>query len=349
MRVFSYLRTLTAFLAVSLAPTTAHAVCGLQTVNGGAQTIVYDPFSPTGVSFNTAQLQMKRINDIGGNRTQTINFYFYSDVPGYSGIQLNATTITPVGQGNGSIGGGSGTNVFSNSNLFPASGANPQSGVAYWDFAGNAPNNDKFNLNLTVVLPSTLDLTAGGNIPFNIRYSCQYGTGNGQTTLETGTFPAALTLNVKVLSALQASYVGTALDFGDVTNVTTASLPSATYQKFGNIRVASSGAFEIKAHSQNNFRLVSSGGNANTPAQSLRYTATLVGQARIGVSGNSPILSDISKVCSRAGIGGQLLPLTASLTEGPQGASPAKVTSVYSDILTITVTPQVDTVAGTAC
>jgi hypothetical protein len=153
---------------------------------------------------------------------------------------------------------------------------------------------------------------------------------------------------VTVLSALQASYVGAALDFGDVTAVTTASLPG-TYVRSGNIRVASSGAFEIKAHSQNNFRLVSSGGSSILPAQSLTYTANLVGQTKVGVSGNSPILTDISKVCSRAGIGGQLLPLTTTLTEGPMAASPTKVTSVYSDILTITVTPQVDTVAGSPC
>jgi hypothetical protein len=215
------------------------------------------------------------------------------------------------------------------------------------EFTGNNAASDTATVGFDIALPANLNLQASQSLAFDAIFACST-TGGGSPTNQTGSIPNAIVFPVTVLSALQASYVGTALDFGDVTNVTTASLTTPLTRQ-GNIRVASSGAFEIKAHSQNNFRLVSSGGTPNTPAQSLTYTATLVGQTRAGVSGNSPVLADISKVCSRAGIAGQLLPLLTRLTEGPQGASPSKVTSVYQDILTITVTPQIDTIAGTAC
>jgi hypothetical protein len=220
-------------------------------------------------------------------------------------------------------------------------------GQIYYNFLGAAaPDTATFNVQVTV--PAGADLSAGGNITFDIVYKC-LGTGGLADVTTATTLAQAITINVNVLSALQASYVGPVLDFGEVGDKTTAQVQGApgTYTKTGDIRVASSGAYEINMTSTNNYRLTFPGGNPATSGQSLAYSASLVGITRNGVSG-APVAGQtpITKTCARAGVGGILLPVRVVLTEGGSLKTPAPA---YTDFLNVTVTPQAALIGGSAC
>ena len=355
MTKLSFKRLIAGILALiflSSAPAAAQ-VCGLTTVSGGSVTAIYDPFNPTGSTIANTTIILQRVNISGAPRTNTINFYFDSNTPGLNGVQVNGVSILPNGgTGSGSLGGGAGQNLFFSSTesppLLSATGTPVPNRTAFYNFNGNAISNDSFRLTANVILPPNLDTSAGTTIPFNLRYSCIHGQG-GNATVETGTRSNALVLNVTVLSALQASYVGPVLDFGEVGDKTTAQVQGApgTYTRSGNIRVNSSAAYEINMTSTNNYRLTFPGGNPATPGQSLAYNASLLGITRNGISG-APVAGQapITKTCTRAGvISGVLFPVTVVLTEGGNLKTPAPD---YTDFLNVTVTPLVASV-GSSC
>jgi hypothetical protein len=336
-------------------------ICGLTTISGGTVNAIYDPFSPTSTTIANTTIILQRINGSGADRTNTINFNFYSDTPGLNGLQVNGVSLTPLGgTGTGILGGGAGQNLFFGSNetpptLVPTGSPSVPSRTGFFNFNGNATNNDSFQLKVNVVLPSSLDTVAGTTIPLNLRYSCIHGQG-GNAAVESGTRSNALVINVTILSALQASYVGTpTLDFGEVGSVTSAQvlgLP-ATYTRKGDIRVASSGPYNISMTSANNYRLSFNGTTgAINPLQSLAYAATFVQNTRTGVSG-APIAPQtaITRTCARAGVSGLLLPLSVTLKEGGLGPAVKTPAPTYSDTLTITVAPKLeaDVGIGSAC
>ena len=339
-------------ILLSSAPAAAQ-VCGLTTVSGGSVTAIYDPFNPSGSTIANTTIILQRLNISGSPRTNTINFYFDSATTGLNGVQVNGVSILPNGgTGSGSLGGGAGQNLFFSSNesppLLSPTGSPVPNRTAFFNFSGNAVGNDSFRLTANVILPPNLDTSAGATIPLNLRYSCIHGQG-GNATVETGSRSNALILNVTVLSALQASYVGPVLDFGEVGDKTTVQVQGApgTYTRSGDIRVASSGAYEISMTSTNNYRLTFPGGNPSTPGQSLAYNATLLGITRNGVSGGPAVgQTAITKTCAKAGVGGILLPVSVRLTEGGNLKTPAPA---YTDFLNVTVTPQIAAVAGSAC
>ena len=344
---------LVSFFFLSSVPAAAQ-ICGLTTVSGGSVSAIYDPFNSNGTTISSTTLILQRTNGAGADRTNTINFYFDSTATGLNGLQIKGVSIGPNGgTGSGTLGGGSGQNLFFSSTGSPpllnaTSAASAPNRTAFYNFNGNATNNDSFKLTATVVLPGNLDTRAGTTIPINLRYSCIHGQGGG-AAVETGTRSNALVLDVTVLSALQASYVGPVLDFGEVGDKTTAQVQGAagTYTKSGDIRVASSGSYAVSMTSTNNYRLTYSGGNAATPGQSLAYNATLLGITRTGVSGGSITpQTAITKTCAAAGVGGILLPVSVTLTEGGSLKTPAPA---YTDTLNVTVTPQVATVVGSPC
>ena len=331
----------------------AAQVCGLTTVSGGSVSATYDPFNSNGSTIANTTIILQRINGAGGNRSNTINFYFESATPGLNGVQVNGVSIGPNGgQGTGSFGGGAGLNLFfaageGRPNLNATSAATAPSRTAFYDFKGNATGNDAFRLTANVILPGGLDAIAGSTIPLNLRYSCTYGQGAG-LTFEEGTRSGALVLNVTVLSALQARYGGEVLDFGEVGNKTTSDVQgSAAYTKSGTIYVKSSGAYEISMTSDNDYRLAPSQADAAVSGRSLTYTATLVGESRIGVSGAPIDLGNaITRTCVRTSMIEKSLPLIVVLTEGGNLKTPAPL---YKDALTVTVRPQVASIAGSTC
>ncbi len=356
MTIISFKRLITGIFALvflSSAPAAAQQICGLQTVSGGSVSAVYDPFSPSGTTIANTTIILQRLNLDGSPRTNTINFYFDSNSTALNGMQVLGVSIVPNGgTGSGTLGGGAGQNLYFQPGDAPPilspTGSPVPSRTAFYDFNGNAPSNDMFRLTATVILPPQLNTAAGATIPLNLNYSCRHGQGNNAVT-ETGSRSNALIIDVTVLSALQASYVGPVLDFGEVgdkTNLDVQAAP-ATYTNTGDIRVASSGAYEVRMTSTNNYRLTFPGGNPATPAQSLAYNATLLGNTRNGVSG-APVAPQtaITKTCARAGVGGILLPLSVTLTEGGSTKTPAPS---YTDTLNVTVTPQIASVVGSAC
>jgi hypothetical protein len=343
------------FALVFLSATPAAAqVCGLQTVSGGSVSAVYDPFSTSGTTIANTTIILQRLNIDGSPRTNTINFYFDSNTTSLNGMQVLGVSIGPNGgTGSGTLGGGAGQNLYFQPGeaapiLSPTGSPSIPNRTVFYNFNGNAPSNDSFRLTATVILPPQLDTAAGATIPLNLRYSCIHGQG-GNATVETGTRGNALIIDVSVLSALQASYVGPVLDFGEVGDKTTTQVQAApgTYTRAGDIRVASSGSYIISMNSTNNYRLTFPGGNPATPAQSLTYNATLAGQTRSGVSG-APVApqTEITKTCASAGVSGILRPVSVTLTEGGSTKTPAPL---YSDTLNVTVTPQVVGVVGDPC
>lgn len=329
-------------VAAGLSPGAAFAVgkCGLTTVSGGTANLTYDPFNGTTTSINLTGVQLSRVNGSGGEKTANIEFY----VKGTTAAQ-NGTVLIPISATGSGSGGPTGSNIFFGTNQSPPilniNSGSPAPGVFRWAFTGNNAASDVFTLNLTLQLPANLNLNAGSTLPFDIVYSCN-GTGGGGPFTDTGTVSNAIVVNVIVLSGLQASYVGTNLDFGEVGNLTTAQVLAApatyTTPTTNYIRVASSGPYKVDIASQNNYKLTFSGGSLGNANQTLAYKALFLGQARTTAS---PTFTTVT--CVRAGTDAAagILPIRATLLEGGQGKTPA---SVYSDTITVTVTPLLSTV-----
>lgn len=310
--------------------------CGLRGSAVASGAIQYDPFSSVGLTTVTIPLTLTRFVGTGGKKTQHVYFVLEKPAgsPNYQVLFTNGSTTSNVVY---NVGGHPGLPTM-NSN---------DAGQIYYNFGG-AASPDTATFNVQVSVPAGADLSAGGNITFDIVYKCT-GTGGLADVTTSTTLAQAVTINVNVLSALQASYVGSVLDFGEVGNKTTDAVLAdpATYTRSGDIRVASSGAYEITMTSTNNYRLTYSGGNPATAAQSLAYNATLVGVTKTGLSGG-PVAgqSPLTKICTRATVSGQLLPLKVLLTEGGSSKTPAPD---YTDTLNVTVTPLVAATGASSC
>ena len=328
-------------IAAGLSPGAALAAgkCGLTTVNGGTANLTYDPFSGNNTNINLTGVTLSRVNGPGGEKTANIEFY----VKGTTAAQ-NGTILIPVSASGSGNGGPTGSNIFFGTNQTPPilniNAGSPAPGVFRWAFSGNNAGSDTFTLNLTLQLPANLNLIAGTTLPFDIVYSCN-GTGGGGPFTDTGTVSNAIVVNVTILSGLQASYVGTNLDFGEVGNLTTAQVLGApatyTTPPTNYIRVASSGPYKVAIASANNYKLTFPGGSLANAAQTLAYKALFLGQTPTTAS---PTFNTIT--CVRAGTDAAagILPIRATLLEGGQGKTPA---GNYSDTITVTVTPLLST------
>jgi len=329
-------------IAAGLSPGAAFAAgkCGLTTVSGGTANLTYDPFNNNNTNITLTGVQLARVNGAGGEKTSNLEFY----VKGTTAAQ-NGTVLIPVSATGSGSGGPTGSNIFFGTNQTPPtlniSAGSPAPGVFRWAFTGNNAASDVFTLNMTLQLPANLNLNAGTTLPFDIVYSCN-GTGGGGPFTDTGTVTNAIVVNVTVLSGLQASYVGTNLDFGEVGNLTNAQVLGApatyTTPTTNYIRVASSGPYSVAVTSANNYKLTFPGGSLANPVQTLAYKALFLGQQRTTAS---PTFTTVT--CVRAGTDAAagILPIRATLLEGGQGKTPA---GNYSDVITVTVTPLLSTV-----
>jgi spore coat protein U-like protein len=177
-----------------------------------------------------------------------------------------------------------------------------------------------------------LDLSAGKPIEFDIVYVCDGTGGMGNVTVPT-TLNSAVRINVNVLSALQASYIGQTLNFGNVDSKTTAQvlaapLDFATSPTLNNIRVASSGPYKVEVQSTNNYKLKIANGT-----DTLNYQAYFLGQT---LKPSAPTFAPVT--CQRASISGVNLPVRARLVEGGVFKTPG----IYSDTITVTISPLLD-------
>ncbi|MCX8476458.1 MAG: hypothetical protein MT490_11740 [Sphingomonas sp.] len=304
--------------------------CGVSGQALASPTITYDPFSPTGLTQVTIPLVLTRFGT-GAAKTQTVNFVLTMPVgsPNYQ-ILYNGSSI-----------------LYTEGNTMGHPTINSQSsGEIYYNFGGASQPDQSTPFNLVVTVPANVDLSAGRPIDFDILYVCN-GTGGMADVVTPSKLVSAIHIDVNVLSALQASYAGPPLDFGEVGDKTDADVAATPIERTGYVRVASSGPYSIEVASQNGYRMTFPGGNPAVSNQSLRYSATMLGQTR---DPGDP--SSITRICMRAGLTGSppnqgiLLPLDVSLLEGGQTKTPAPN---YQDILTITVSPLAATTPGTTC
>jgi len=329
-------------------PASASAQVRLCQITASSAPVVlnYDPFNPTGLNIPTVAITVTRGNGPGGAKPQVIDFYIRSSNAGANGMQI--IPISAVGTGSGAP---FGANIF-----YPTTGPFPNivtplpasvtPGTFRYNFNGNNAASDVFTLNAQVVLPANLNLTASSALVFDIEYGCD-GTGGGPPFSERNVAPNAFTLNINVLSALQASFVGPALNFNEVGDKTDTDVTTTPIIRNGNIRVASSGPYSISMTSQNNYRMTYAGGNPATELQNLRYQTTFLGQTRDPAN-----TSAITTTCTRAGLGapplsgGVLLPVSVRLLEGGIDEVPS---ANYQDNLIVTVSPLAASTPGVTC
>ena len=347
-RLFSGLFVAMMLLTFNSAAWAQAATCGI-TGSATAGTAFYDPFNPSGLSATTINLNLTRRNPTGGGKTDVVNFYLRAQNADANGTSIVPTVVALEGSS-----AGLGLNIFHNFATSPPivapTSATPSAANRFLklSFTGNNTSSDTATVTFQVTLPANLNLNAANSLAFDAIFACST-SGGGQPTQQTGQISNAVVFPVVVLSALQASYVGPVLDFGEVGDKTTLQVQGAsgTYTKSGDIRVASSGPYLINLSSTNNYRLTFPGGDLATPGHTLAYDATLLGITRNNTSG-APGSSQaaISKACLQAGVSGVLLPVSVRLMEGGRTKTPA---SAYTDFLNVTVTPQAALTPGSAC
>jgi hypothetical protein len=312
----------------------------LVTAQSAPATANYDPFNPSSLTINNLAIVFTRAASPGGDKAATIDFYVRAQNSNANGTQL--IPISVVGAGSAT---GLNQNIFYNTpgtvpNITVPLPNSPIPGVLRWDYNGNNAASDVFTVTFTVQLPANLNLTASTSLVFDIEYGCD-GTGGGPPFSERNVATNAFTLNINVLSGLQASFIGPALDFGEVGDKTDVDVANPLVGvRTGNVRVASSGPYNVALSSANAYRMTYSGGSAGNETQNLRYSLNFLGQTR-----NPGDLTPITfATCERAGLGspplagGRNLPVTATLLEGGTDETPSPN---YRDELTVTLSPVV--------
>lgn len=304
-----YLGAALAPCLLALAPP-AHAVsCGV--TGSTSQSIgTYNPFTG-GISQTTAHLTLTRRTAFHA-ATAKVDFVLLRPTNAPAGLDIRYQ----------------GQSVLRSSPAGVQLSVNsPPSGTVYYNF-GSYQSSDTVTLDFVVTIPAGLDLQTGQSLSFDMVYVCS-GSGSVTNVNTPTTLAQAITLKLNVLGALQASYAGPALNFGEIGNVSNADANSHSVS--GSLRVASSGPYYLSMSAANTYRMTYPGGNPATSAQSVRFTATLLGQTR---SNASPTFYPV--YCAAAGIAGETIPISVRLQDGGAGKNPSPD---YRDTLTITVTP----------
>ncbi|MBC7491941.1 MAG: hypothetical protein H7241_05815 [Novosphingobium sp.] len=328
------------------------AGCGV-TGSATASAASYDPFNPTGLATTTITLNLTRVNPPGGTGTTSrVNFYLKAN-----DASADGTVIVPLSVSGPVQAAGTGRNVFVNAAATPPTisptavtpgGANP---FLQLDFTGTGAGSDNVTVTFQVSLPPSANFTASTTLGFNVWFACKATGGKVGTFEQTGTDNNALNFPITVLSALQASYAGSALDFGEVGALSLAPGQIGPTTPAGNyVRVQSSGPYAVTLASQNAFRLLHPSGAITDPATTIRYRVRFLGADRDAGTTALPGSVALSQTCARAGVGAAFedrLPVSATLEEGGAGKTPSPS---YRDTLIVTVTPlAAESVAPTAC
>lgn len=337
MIILRTLSALCAIIALTIAGSVAAQVrqCQVSAVSA-TPSVRYDPFAPSDLQVNDLEVTFTRTNGGGGAKPSTIDMYIRSTDARADGMRIVPLSVVGAGTTEGLN-----QNIFYNfAGPFPNISVpltnTPVPGVLRWNYTGNDVASDTFRILFRIEFPRNLDLSAGGSLPFDIEYGCN-GTGGGKPFSERNVAPNAFTLRVEVLSAMQAGYAGTALDFGEIGTFTTASLATAPRRTATSnyIRVQSSGPYEIALTSDGGYKMTPSGAPTTNALQQVPYSLKFLGETRSRSTTNP-----ISFVCARAGVGPAVedrLYLQAQLDEGGVG----KVVSPdYRDTLTVTITPR---------
>jgi hypothetical protein len=333
---FSVLIGTAALVSPAAAQTQISAFCGVSASATTPASINYDPFSAAGLSDVTIPLVLRRNRGLLTGRTDEVSLVLVAPAgtPPLSVTYNGYRVLYPEGSTAGRP-----RALDSRDN-----GAG-EAGEIRYTFGGLFATDVSSPLNLRVSVPPGTDLSAGQPIVLDMLYICSADGGMLGVpipTRETG----AVRINVNTVSALQAYYAGSVLDFGEIGDATTGAVLAAperyTTSAANSLRVRSSGPFEVRVQSQNDFRLAYPGANLADPAQTIRYSARFLGQE---VTSNG---SFGTRTCARAGVGGEAgtLPLRATLKEGGSAKTPAPD---YGDIISITFTPIVTSSTTSNC
>jgi hypothetical protein len=308
------------------------------TASGG----VYDPFNPTGKTATiTLSLVRKDSPTNNGFKTAVVGFYLQGQTAAANGIHIIPTTVAV----NGSFAFLAGQDIFYGTDepnkpfMGPPTDTTVPIGTnAYLKiaFTGNDAASNPATVTFDVTLPANLNINTSTTLPLDAVLRCTT-TGGGPQTDQSGTVPNAISFPITVLSALQASFAGTALDFGEVGDVTNALASTRNTGSNNYIRVQSSGAYQVALTSANAYRLKHPTGSLAVATQRINYSLKFLGTTR-----SNTATTTISQNCARAGIGAgneDRLYLMATLAEGGVGKDPS-LSGTYSDILTVTITPQ---------
>lgn len=311
------------------------SACGVTGIATAPATIIYDPFAPGGLSQATIPLVLQRKRGLLG----------YTD-------EVSLILTAPVGSPALSV-------TYQGYNVLYAEGATAgrpraltgqdggagAAGEIRYEFGNIFATDLSAPLNLRVSVPPGTELTAGEPIYFDVQYICS-GEGLIQGVPSPIRESRAIRLEVNVVSALQAYYAGSALDFGEIGDATTAQVQANperyTTSSANSLRVRSSGPYEVRVRSQNDFRLTFPGGSTANTAETVRYSVRFLGQ---DIASNAAFGT---RTCARAGVGGAtgVLPIRAKLTEGGAGKTPS---GSYGDTITVTFSPIVTTSTAQSC
>ncbi|KRA82695.1 hypothetical protein [Altererythrobacter sp. Root672] len=331
-----------AVLAVIALPNAASAqvqyspVCGVTGYATAPTTITYDPFSPGGLSQATIPLILQRNRTTQGGRTSEVSLVLVAPA-GTPSLQVTYQGQNVLYQ--------EGSTAGRPRALNSKDGGAGAAGEIRYTFGGSSATDLSTALNLRVTVPAGTDLSAGEPIYFDILYICS-GAGGMQSVSSPTRESRAVRINVNTVSALQAYYAGSTLDFGEIGDVTTAQVlanPTAfTTSATNSLRVRSSGPFEVRLRSDNDFRLTFPGGNLTSSSDTIRYSVRFLG---VDTASNATFGT---KTCTRAGVAGTsgVLPIRAKLTEGGAGKTPS---SNYADTVTITFTPIIMASGAQSC
>lgn len=304
----------------------AQTTCGLTGAGAFSATINYDPFAGGSPTVASGSITLTR------NVSQAHTFYFHFTAPSGTAPGI-AITTTQTGSANTlfyEVGGG-----------YPgAPDIETPSGSGYISAFGSSGGGNTVVVPFVITIPPGLDFVAGPSFPLGIRYTCR-GVGQIQSQTSSINIAGALTVQANVLSALQASWVGPNLAFGEIGTIDTPTVTGApaTYSRAGNLRVASTGPYTVAMTSDNGYRLAHP--DAADAGGRIGYEVDFLNQIKTTASP-----SFTTTHCLRAGLSGELLPLTARLLEGGQGKDPS---SAYVDTLNVTVTPVVTAVSPSDC
>lgn len=321
--------------AQAAAQTQISLVCGVSGDATAPATIAYDPFAASGLSQATIPLILRR-NRFLTARTGEVSLVLVAP-SGTPPIEITYQGYDVLYDEGATAGRPRALNSVDR-------GAGAAGEIRYQ--FGNAFATDlSAPLNLRVTVPPGTDLTASEPIYLDLLYIC-----SGEGGLLSVPFPTrqarAVRLDVNVLSALQAYYAGSALNFGEIGDITTQAVQAApatyTTSAANALRVRSSGPYEVTVRSQNDFRLTFPGGNLTDATQTIRYQVRFLGR---DITSNA---SFGTRTCTRAGVAGAgaSLPIRATLLEGGSGKAPSPN---YADTVSITFTPVVTASSAQAC
>lgn len=325
-----------AIAALAASPAAAQAqyssACGVTGDATAPTTITYDPFAPGGLSQATIPLILQRTRNLVGGRTSSVSLILTAPAgaPPLTVTYQGSNVLYPEGTTAG------------RPRALSGSGA---AGEIRHQFGGLFASDLSPPLNLRVSVPPGTDLVAGEPVYLDVLYICSADGLMLEVPVPTR-LNRAIRVDVRVVSALQAHYAGSVLDFGEIGDLTTEAV-QADPERYAtssanSLRVRSSGPYDVQLRSQNDFRLTFPGGNTGNSAQTIRYAVRFLGQevASNGAFG--------TRSCARAGVGGAagVLPIRARLTEGGAGKTPSPS---YADTITITFTPILLASAAQSC